>query len=220
MQIGYNNDVEYRGKTFHIQTEDRGVKAGQIETQIFHAGAILDTAIISYEKSVDGLEGDDAIAKIRDMMKAAHKNFYKKLHSGEYDSMVGLEPAGESVDVDVEDFDPGQDRVPQSALDIENNPDGFAIDDGMEAVDISQLKNKLGGEGSAPTQMVTPSEIEQAMQEDARSAAAAASAPAAPAAKAAPAVDLPKTGALAWTGCEAPKNDTSIVEMVEAFAGG
>ena len=59
MQIGFNNDIDYRGKTFHIQTEDRGLPAAQIETQIFCAGAILDTTIISYQKIMDGEKDED-----------------------------------------------------------------------------------------------------------------------------------------------------------------
>ena len=224
MQIGFNNDVDYRGKTFHIQTEDRGLASGKIETQVFHAGAILDTAIIPYGNQIEGLEGDDAVNKVRDMMKAAHKNFYKKLHSGEYDSMVGLEPvAVEEVDVDLESFDPGQDRVPASALEMERNPEAFAIDPEMgEAVDLSSLKDKLGGEEpvlqeqSAPTMMVSPSEIQSAMEADAK---AAESAPKLPAKPQPQLVLLPKTGVTAWRGCEPPKEDLSIADLAEAFAG-
>lgn len=223
MQIGYNNDVEFRGKTFHIQTEDRGLKAAKIETQVFQAGAILDTAIIPYAKQIDGVEGDDRIAKIRDMMKAAHKNFYKKIQAGEYNEMVGLAPESAPAEVDVDAFDPGQDRVPSSALEMEKNPEAFAIDPGMgEAVDISKLKERLGSiseaaDAPSPTMMVTPEEIQAAMLKDAEQVTAPVRVPAP---KSSSPLNFSPTGAQAWKGCQPMKEDVSITSLVEAFLAG
>ena len=147
MLIGYNNDVEYRGKTFHIQTEDRGVNDDTIETQLFQGGAILDTNITNYTELVEGLEGKPRDKKIKSIMKASHKSLFKKLMAGEYDEMVGLEPLDqvpeEVKDVDPDLFQPGQDRVPQAAQAIEEgNLEGLE-DPGGNHVGLSQLKNKL-----------------------------------------------------------------------------
>ncbi len=227
MQIGFNNDVEYRDKTFHIQTEDRGLDASQIETQIFHAGAILDTAIIDYAKQIDGMEGDALIAKIRQMMQAAHKNFYKKLHAGQYDEMVGLEPLDGDAQPDLpepEEFEPGQDRVPASAMEMEQNPDAFAIEEEMgEAVDLAEIQKKLkedaaaheaaqAGESSvaeadAPTMMVSAAELSSKMESDARKRQQPRT------------LEWPATGASAYNGCEEPREDLSLVAMVEEALG-
>lgn len=242
MQIGYNNDVEYRGKTFHIQTEDRGMDASQIETQIFHAGAILDTAIIPYERHVENVEGDELVAKIRQIMQAAHKNFYKKLHAGDYDEMVGLESLDTDEPPDLpepEEFEPGQDRVPASAMEMEENPEAFAIEEEMgEAVSLQEIQAKLKAdqaaldareanqeeakqaeqveqidessvaEADSPTMMVSAAELSNKIEADARSRRASP-----------PHLEWPKTGATAWTGCKEPREDLSLVGMVEEALG-
>ena len=220
MQIGFNNDIDYRGKTFHIQTEDRGLPAAQIETQIFCAGAILDTTIISYQKIMDGEKDEDAqTQKIRTMMQAAHRNLYKKLKAGEYDAMVGLERVAGAVEEE-DDLVPGQDRVPASALDVENNPEAFAVGPDMgEAVGLSRLKEHLGGSDDdsdpddvgAPTMVATPEQLSRKVSAD----VPALRRPSVTGAN--PSVDFPATGARAWSGCVTPKEDLSLVPLVEAF---
>ena len=158
MLIGYNNDVEHRGKTFHIQTEDRGSNDHRIETQLFHGGAILDTKITSYEEHVEGLEGKKRNTKIKSIMKASHRSLFRKLLAGKYDEMVGLDPVEkpeEVVEEKAEEFSPGQDRVPQAAVELERDgiealekeakEEGFEDPAGQNHVNLSQLKDKLAG---------------------------------------------------------------------------
>ena len=119
MLIGYNNDVQYRGKTFHIQTEDRGAPAHQIETQIFHSGAILDTRIVSYAEKVNEIADKETRNKsIKQLMQVTHRELYKNLFAGQYDAFAGLEPLTEKVDpaeVAADEFNPSQERVPEAA---------------------------------------------------------------------------------------------------------
>ncbi len=158
MLIGYNNDVEHRGKTFHIQTEDRGQNDDKIETQLFHGGAILDTKITAYAELVEGLEGKARNKKIKAIMKASHRSLFKKLLAGKYDEMVGLDPIEkpkEAVEEKTESFQPGQDRVPQAAVELERDGiealeeeaknEGFQDPAQEEHVGLSQLKDKLAG---------------------------------------------------------------------------
>ncbi len=229
VQIGYNNDVEYRGKTFHIQTEDRGEEAAEIETQIFHAGAILDTSIISYEKALDGeTDVDKRIAKVRAMMGANHKSLYRKLTKGEYDEMVGLTPLadGEAVDApDPEEFAPSQDRVPQQAVALEEgnlDPSELAaLGGGVEHVDLGSLKDKLKEglgdshssdvEEVAPTMVARPEDLAAAVSRDQKGRPPSG------------AFRLPTyadTGAEAYQGLEPLKEDLSMVGLVEQFLAG
>lgn len=235
--IGYNNDIEHRGKTFHIQTEDRGDNDDTIETQLFQGGAILDTKITTYTELVAGLEGKERDDKIQAMMKASHRSLYKKLLAGEYDEMVGLEPleVGE-VEIDEEDFQPGRDGVPSAAIELEEGDIGaFAQASAQqEHVDLSKLHEQLedftaGGESlaeqseGAPTMVIDPPSEAEAAE------------PATPSASGKidtkklkerlirgptsidPEVELPETGVKAWTGCEPPEEDLSLTELVEAF---
>jgi hypothetical protein len=229
LQIGYNNDVEYRGKTFHIQTEDRGVEAAEIESQIFHAGAILDTSIISYEKVL--AEEDDVdkrIAKVRAMMGANHKSLYRKLTKGEYDEFVGLEPLadGEEVEApDPEEFAPSQDRVPQQAVALEEGnidpADLAALGGGVEHVDLGSLKDKLKagvGDGVsseaeevAPTMVAKPEDLAAAVSRDAVRRPASGT------------FRLPTyadTGVEAYRGLEPTREDLSVTGLVEQFLAG
>jgi hypothetical protein len=229
VQIGYNNDVEYRGKTFHIQTEDRGIDASEIESQIFHAGAILDTSIISYEKALAEEEDVDArIAKVRAMMGANHKSLYRKLTKGEYDTFVGLDALADDEAVqapDPEEFAPSQDRVPQQAVAIEEgnlDPDELAaLGGGVEHVDLGSLKDKLKAsvgdsassevEDAAPTMVARPEDLAAAVGRDAKRRPASG------------AFRLPTyadTGVQAYRGIEPTRDDLSVTEMVEQYLAG
>jgi hypothetical protein len=241
MQIGYNNDIQYREQTFHIQTEDRGEPAASIETQIFHSGAILDTSIISYQKVLDEVEDvDERIAKIRALMKGNHKKLYKKLFAGEYDEMVGLEPLDKPEKVEPTEFEPSQDLVPAAALELEQG--GGNIEELLgdqpegEAVGLAELQAQLNRDAAkaeaaaeppseaqddaAPTIMLTPDEVGDTIQTRSipkpRSKRVAA-----PVTKPRDnVIDFPTTGASAWRGCEEPTGDLNIVSLVEEFVGG
>jgi len=95
MQMGFNNDVEYRGFTLHIQTEDHGLRSNKITSQVFHSGAIFDTKTVSYEQDIEPFEAaKERDEYIRRMMKALHRHFYKKIQGGAYDERLGLAPEG------------------------------------------------------------------------------------------------------------------------------
>ena len=229
MQIGYNNDVEYRGKTFHIQTEDRGEASASIETQIFHAGAILDTSILPYNNVLQETDDvDERIARIRGLMQANHKKLYRKLFAGAYDEMVGLEREGGPKDiseVEVDDFMPSQEAVPAAALEIERgNLDAFAMAEPEgEAVDLRELQAQLARDAAAaegageeeeedaPTMMMTMDDAAITQQLKAVKPSAA---------NGSAVVEYPRTGAQAWRGCEPPRDDLDIVNLVEKFAAG
>jgi hypothetical protein len=93
MQMGFNNDVDYKGLVVHIQTEDQGLKTKKITSQVFIGGAILESKTISYEKSI-ATYTDDASRdeRIRTLMKALHRKFYLRIHEGLYDESL---PIGE-----------------------------------------------------------------------------------------------------------------------------
>ncbi len=48
MQKGFNSDINFRGKTFHVQTEDWGFDNPFLVSRIFHNGAVLKTIKTSY----------------------------------------------------------------------------------------------------------------------------------------------------------------------------
>lgn len=248
MLIGYNNDVQYRGKVFHIQTEDRGMVDQRIETQIFYAGAILDTRIVPYGALSEESDTDTRNRKLKALMQTTHRELYKKLLSGEYDAFAGLEPQekapAEAPSQAVEAFQPGHERVPEVAREIEAGAP-FEIKDGGDHVDLRSLKAKLARVEAAsaasaadddddvdiPTQITSLDAVSVA---GLASGDKPASSPKKPAplpslsALAAPPRSRPleplanagahkPTGAQAWRGCAAPKEDLSITALVEAL---
>ncbi|MCL2325260.1 MAG: hypothetical protein FWC40_01970 [Proteobacteria bacterium] len=89
MLIAYNNDIEFRSRWYHIQTEDNGIKDGHITTTVFYSGQILDSKSISYREAVSELEDQEAQNRvIKELMVKQHQEFYAKLYDGRYESIV------------------------------------------------------------------------------------------------------------------------------------
>jgi hypothetical protein len=150
VEIGFNDDVSYRGLTFHIQTEDHGHGDERVSTQIFLQGRILDSKTVSYAHLLVGIADDEERrAKIRKVMVAAHRNLHRRLISGDYDVLAGLDPHEEigkkTVELSaIDDFQPSQARVPESAIQVleEDGKVTFTFDHG-EAVDLKALGREL-----------------------------------------------------------------------------
>jgi hypothetical protein len=84
--LGYNNNVRHKGKVFHIQTEDSGVKYGHIITHLFmDGGRILKSVKTSYAEYL----GNERMADIvREMMKQQHKAMFIALRDGKFDAIA------------------------------------------------------------------------------------------------------------------------------------
>ncbi len=98
MLNAYNNDIEYKSKWYHIQTEDNGLKNGHITTTVFHSGQTLDCKSTSYQDAVSGLTDEAEINKVvKERMVEQHQFFYKKLFEGDYDAKVAAMYAKSSL---------------------------------------------------------------------------------------------------------------------------
>ena len=84
--LGYNNNVRHKGKVFHIQTEDSGVRYGHIITHLFmDGGRILKSVKTGYAEHI----GNERMADIvREMMKQQHKAMFIALRDGKFDLMA------------------------------------------------------------------------------------------------------------------------------------
>ena len=103
MLVGYNTNVPYKGRLYHVQTEDSGLKNPVVITLLYFKGTILASKKVSYAH----LAGDPAHKeKIRDLMKEQHKAMIKELIRGKY-SEVTLPEAGTNH-VEKEDTTPGE----------------------------------------------------------------------------------------------------------------
>lgn len=223
MEIGFNNDVIYRGVTFHIQTEDHGSDDSKVTTQIFLRGQVLDSKTVDYAHLLEGLDGEERREKVRKVMVSAHKSLYNKLFNGEYNAALGEE--AQSLDeaeplAPPEEFEPSQERVPQSAAQVmeEDGKVTFTFDSG-EAVDLQSLSKQLNEIDVFPPDRPEGSisgdghdfgdlmiEVEESV---APTAVARAVAPTR--------VTYRPTGRRAFQGLIEPQSDLSIIDQVMMF---
>ena len=94
MLIGYNTNITYKDKIYHIQTEDSGLKNPVIVTLLYSKGAILASKKTSYEHILDD---PDFKEKVRRLMKAQHKIMIKELLAGKYTGEYTAEEVSEET---------------------------------------------------------------------------------------------------------------------------
>jgi hypothetical protein len=84
--LGFNNNVRHRGRIFHIQTEDSGVKSPRIVTHLFaDGGRIVKTTRTDYSEHVGQ---KDMAPVVRKLMKEQHKAMFIALRAGELDQLL------------------------------------------------------------------------------------------------------------------------------------
>jgi hypothetical protein len=81
--LGFNNNVRHKGRVFHIQTEDSGIRHPHIITHLFaDGGRILKSTKTSYAEHL----GRPGMAEtVRGMMQEQHKAMFIALRDGQYD---------------------------------------------------------------------------------------------------------------------------------------
>ncbi len=90
MLVGYNTNVPYKGKLYHVQTEDNGIKNPFIITLLYYKGTILASKKSSYAELISV---PDYREKVRELMKEQHKAMMKELIRGEYGGDAAEAPA-------------------------------------------------------------------------------------------------------------------------------
>jgi hypothetical protein len=81
--LGFNNNVRHKGRVFHIQTEDSGIRHPHVITHLFaDGGRILKSTKTSYAEHV----GQDKLGEtVRAMMQEQHKAMFIALRDGQFD---------------------------------------------------------------------------------------------------------------------------------------
>src|SRR5215831_3101180 len=95
-QLGFNNNVQYQGATYHVQTEDSGIDRPHVITHLFaDGGRVIKSHKRTYEKEVSRA---DVAAYVRSLMKAQHMEMVLALREGRFDGVIaGREIGGISV---------------------------------------------------------------------------------------------------------------------------
>ena len=82
--VGYNHNVRHRGKLFHIQTEDSGIKNPHVTTHVFMGGNVIATKNVSYADILDAENLPDAVRRLMEMQ---HREVLRNLINGVYDEL-------------------------------------------------------------------------------------------------------------------------------------
>lgn len=90
MITGHNTDVEYAGRVYHVQTEDKGNTNPLIETLVYSRGAILDCRRYSYAESAKNGIDEKSVIKLMDQQ---HQRMVREVRNGMYDP-EGPKPFG------------------------------------------------------------------------------------------------------------------------------
>jgi hypothetical protein len=84
--LGFNNNVRHRGRIFHIQTEDSGVRFSRVVTHLFaDGGRIIKTTKTDYKEHCDK---HDVSAIVRGIMKEQHRAMFSALRAGTLDVLL------------------------------------------------------------------------------------------------------------------------------------
>ncbi|MFO0619546.1 MAG: hypothetical protein U0414_43565 [Polyangiaceae bacterium] len=96
--LGFNNNVRHKGRVFHIQTEDSGVKHPHVITHLFaDGGRIVRSQKTSYAEFV----GDEELQrKVRSLMQEQHKAMFIALRAGKFDHLLDSVPITEPIPPD------------------------------------------------------------------------------------------------------------------------
>jgi hypothetical protein len=97
MITGYNTDIPYEGKTYHLQTEDKGLSNPMIESLIYVGGEILAAQRTSYAHLVH--RGAVEEAAVAELLEKQHKKLIREIRDGRHDP-DGLKPIGEGLITD------------------------------------------------------------------------------------------------------------------------
>jgi tetratricopeptide (TPR) repeat protein len=74
-----NTDIIYQGMTFHVQTEDMGVKRGYLQTQIYYRGKILNSVRVYYN---DLISREDFSQALEQRLESEHQKAIEQAENG------------------------------------------------------------------------------------------------------------------------------------------
>jgi pSer/pThr/pTyr-binding forkhead associated (FHA) protein len=91
-QLGFNNNVQWGGATYHVQTEDSGIDRPHIITHLFaDGGRVVKSVKRSYAKE---LGREDVGGYVRGLMKAQHMEMVIALREGKFDEIIAGRAVG------------------------------------------------------------------------------------------------------------------------------
>lgn len=125
MLTGFNTDVEYDGRIFHVQTEDKGLQNPVVESLVYTGGEIVGSRRSGYADLAGGPAFSEA--ELHRRMESQHNAVIREILSGRFDP-EGPKPFGyniitnRSLDEVVLDFLGGLGSEARIRLEMEDLP--------------------------------------------------------------------------------------------------
>ena len=94
MITGFNTDIEFSGRVFHVQTEDRGIKNPVIESLVYTGGEIVTARKTPYQDLIDS-DGYDETDLLR-RMESQHRDLIREIRNGRF-ATEELRPFGHGI---------------------------------------------------------------------------------------------------------------------------
>jgi hypothetical protein len=82
MNLGFNQNINYGGEVYHVQTEDGGTRNPVITTLLFKGGVIIASKRTDYS---DIIKSDQLDTVVKEIMRQQHSEMKDKLLSGGFD---------------------------------------------------------------------------------------------------------------------------------------
>lgn len=134
MITGYNTDVEFDGRIFHVQTEDKGRENPMVESLVYSGGEILTTRRLPYEELAGSTEySEEAVMKL---MEGQHQELIREIRNGQFDP-EGPKPFGYNI-------------ITNRSLD-EVVQDFLSQEVGVERIRLEMEQQQVFVEGTRPT---------------------------------------------------------------------
>ena len=134
MMTGFNTDVDYEGRVFHVQTEDKGLDNPVVESLVYTAGEIITSRRASYGDLLRSPAYSDA--ELARRMESQHQAIIREIMSGRFDP-DGPRPFGYNI-------------VTNRSLD-EVVLDFLACEVGLEPIRLEMSEQLTFVEGTEPT---------------------------------------------------------------------
>ena len=131
MRPGYNHNITYKDRIYHVQTEDSGDHHPHVISHLFLGGNIIASVKTAYQ---EWLSLPDCANKVLQLMQHQHKAMLKSLISGQYDSEISRRSANagtlqgptplnlEAHEQQQTSFGSNQASIPRPDLKAEQNP--------------------------------------------------------------------------------------------------
>lgn len=87
MISGFNTDIDFEGKVYHVQTEDKGLDSCLIVSLVYDRGTILASKRTSYDDLAAGKLDEKALS---DRVNRQHKLICGAVKAGRFDELKGM----------------------------------------------------------------------------------------------------------------------------------